>query len=139
MQSISSRIWTRVIVSISYDDNHYTRGTSKTFYYLWVKRFFDIRREIYILSILAFPSAPTPITCAPATRPRRAKDSQPSSSEAGTQLTDFFQIPPNPPRTLLVHDVIHIPKFYQRFLFWYLWMTHPPRVRVNTCAHVAPN
>ena len=29
MQSASSRIWTRVAVSISYDDNHYTTGTSK--------------------------------------------------------------------------------------------------------------
>ena len=29
MQSVSSRIWTRVAVSISYDDNHYTAGTSK--------------------------------------------------------------------------------------------------------------
>ena len=29
MQSVPSRIWTRVIVSISYDDNHYTTGTSK--------------------------------------------------------------------------------------------------------------
>ena len=28
MQSVWSRIWTRVIVSISYDDNHYTTGTS---------------------------------------------------------------------------------------------------------------
>ena len=28
MQSISSRIWTRVAVSISYNDNHYTTGTS---------------------------------------------------------------------------------------------------------------
>ena len=27
MQSFSSRIWTRVAVSISYDDNHYTTGT----------------------------------------------------------------------------------------------------------------
>ena len=27
MQSISSRIWTRVAVSISCDDNHYTTGT----------------------------------------------------------------------------------------------------------------
>ena len=26
MQSVSSRIWTRVVVSISYDDNHYTTG-----------------------------------------------------------------------------------------------------------------
>ena len=30
MQSASSRIWTRVAVSISYDDNHYTTGTSDT-------------------------------------------------------------------------------------------------------------
>ena len=28
MQSVSSRIWTCVDVSISYDDNHYTTGTS---------------------------------------------------------------------------------------------------------------
>ena len=28
MQSVSSRTWTRVTVSISYDDNHYTTGTS---------------------------------------------------------------------------------------------------------------
>ena len=28
MISVSSRIWTRVAVSISYDDNHYTTGTS---------------------------------------------------------------------------------------------------------------
>ena len=28
MQSVSSRIWIRVAVSISYDDNHYTTGTS---------------------------------------------------------------------------------------------------------------
>ena len=26
MQSVSFRIWTRVAVSISYDDNHYTTG-----------------------------------------------------------------------------------------------------------------
>ena len=26
MQSVSSRIWTRVAVSISYDDNHYATG-----------------------------------------------------------------------------------------------------------------
>ena len=28
MQSVTSRIWTRVVVSISYDDNYYTTGTS---------------------------------------------------------------------------------------------------------------
>ena len=30
MQSVLARIWTRVTVSISYDDNHYTKGTSKS-------------------------------------------------------------------------------------------------------------
>ena len=29
MQSVSSRIWTLVAVSISYDDNHYSTGTSE--------------------------------------------------------------------------------------------------------------
>ena len=29
MPSVSSRIWTRVAVFISYDDNHYTTGTSE--------------------------------------------------------------------------------------------------------------
>ena len=28
MQSVSARIWTRVAVSIPYNDNHYTTGTS---------------------------------------------------------------------------------------------------------------
>ena len=32
MQSVSSRIWTRVAVSISYDDNYYTTGTSMYVY-----------------------------------------------------------------------------------------------------------
>ena len=32
MQSVSSRIWTHVAVSISYDDNDYTTGTSNTLY-----------------------------------------------------------------------------------------------------------
>ena len=35
MQSVSSRIWTRVTVSISYDDNHYTTGTSCLAYLLF--------------------------------------------------------------------------------------------------------
>ena len=30
MQSVSYRIWTRITVSISYDDNDYTTGTSNT-------------------------------------------------------------------------------------------------------------
>ena len=33
MQSVSSRIWTCVAESISYDDNHYTTSTTFTKYY----------------------------------------------------------------------------------------------------------
>ena len=32
MQSVLSRIWTHVTVSISYDDNHYTTGLHKGIY-----------------------------------------------------------------------------------------------------------
>ena len=32
MQSVTSTIWTRVAVSISYDDNDYTTGTSVKHY-----------------------------------------------------------------------------------------------------------
>ena len=35
MQSVASRIWTRVAVSISYDDNHYTTGTSMILSRIW--------------------------------------------------------------------------------------------------------
>ena len=39
MQSVSSRIWTRVAVSISYDDNHYTTGTSESYdIYIYIKK-----------------------------------------------------------------------------------------------------
>ena len=34
MQLVSSRIWTRVTVSLSYDDNNYTTGTSSSW---WTK------------------------------------------------------------------------------------------------------
>ena len=63
-----------------------------------------------------------------------ASESQLSSSEPGTQLS-LFKIPPNPPRALPVHDVIHIPK---EFLFWHLGMTHPPRARAWTPALMLP-
>ena len=40
MQSVSSRIWTRIAVSISYDDNHYTTGTS-----------FDVYQDTHLSSL----------------------------------------------------------------------------------------
>ena len=51
-------------------------------------------------------------TCGTRHKASASPESQPSSSEAGTQLTDFSQNTPNPPRTIPVHDVIHIPRSY---------------------------
>ena len=34
MQSVSSKIWTRLAVSISNDDNHYTMGTATILKYI---------------------------------------------------------------------------------------------------------
>ena len=50
----------------------------------------------------------------------------------------FFSNPKNPQPTLPVHDIIHTPwsQFLTGVLFWHLWMTHPPRARVCTRAHV---
>ena len=67
-----------------------------------------------------------------------SSESQPSSSEAGTQLTAFFSnlsprfrgvTPPKYPD----------PNSYQGFLFWHLWMTHPLRALMNISVNVAPN
>ena len=40
MQSASSGIWTRVAVSISYDDSHYTTGISNKLFCTWL---YDIK------------------------------------------------------------------------------------------------
>ena len=100
----------------------------ETLYYLWVKRFFDIRREAqsFYAGFSIYPPHNTCSTRHKASASERASESQPSSSEEKLNSTDFFQIPPNLPRTLPVHDVIHIPKSYLGFFFWHLWMTHPP-------------
>ena len=41
MQSVSSRIWTRVAVSISYDDKHYTTGTK----YVYIDNMFVLQND----------------------------------------------------------------------------------------------
>ena len=54
MQSVSSRIWTRVAVYISYDDNDYTTGTVDKckFFYIFSFRFLFFSRlhEIFAKS-----------------------------------------------------------------------------------------
>ena len=59
-----------------------------------------------------------------------------SRSAAKTQLTAFFQIPKI--FSASGHDVIHVPGriSYLSFLLWHLWLSHPPRTRVNTCTQL---
>ena len=63
MQSVSSRIWTRVAVSISYDDNHYTTGTSSLslffffFFYIFEKHLLTKLKGFiyfYLIRIILF-------------------------------------------------------------------------------------
>ena len=107
-------------------------------YYLWVKRFFNIRREI--------PSfyADFSICPKPHAHPHKASVSKQKSTfffDGKTQLTDFSQIPPNPPCTLPVLDVIRTPSLVSHlgFLLWHLWMTRLLRVRCEhlpSCLHL---
>ena len=112
--------------------------TYQTFYSLWVKRFVDIRRVIHNLSMLTFPSAPPPPPPPPHAIPRH-------KLLAWSRWARLL-------RTLKLNLLTFLKSFrcmtsftppghisYLGFLFWHLWMTHPPRARVNTCAHVSPN
>ena len=85
---------------------------------------------------------PPPTRVAPTTRPLRASESHPSSSDRKTQLTDFLQNPLNPPRALPVHDVIQIPKsqFSIRDFYFYICERHILPARALTPApKFAPN
>ena len=57
MQSVSSRIWTRVVVSISYNDNHYTTGHLLN-WYLYHR--FQIRSRYLFLFLLSHDCAVEP-------------------------------------------------------------------------------
>ena len=57
-----------------------------------------------------------------------------ASSKSKSQLLLFFQIPKI--HSASGNDVIHVLDLisYLGFLLWHLWLSHPPRARVNTCA-----
>ena len=103
----------------------------ETFYYLWVKRFFDIRKEIH----LTFPSAPNHVR----TR-RKATASQRKSTFffRPQNSTLFFKSPKILRARFWCMTSFTYPShtFYLGFLFWHIWMTHPSRARVNTCARL---
>ena len=58
-------------------------------------------------------------------------------AQVGISTNCFFsKITQNPQSIASGQDVIYIPKIisYSGFLLWQLWLSHPPRVSVNTCA-----
>ena len=84
-----------------------------------------------------FSICPPTTTCGTRRKASASSESQPSSSDAKTQLTDFSQISAHVSGAWRhSHPWSHS---YLGFLFWYLWMMRPLRARVNTRVHVAPN
>ena len=108
----------------------------KTFYYLFeFKVFWHEERETQFLSILTFPSDPTTCGTPPQTTglASTSSENQLPSSSIKSQLL-FFKSPNHQP-IASGHAVIHIPSHisYLGFLLWHLWLSHPPRARMNTC------
>ena len=136
-------------------------GTKLLFTFLCV-RFFDMRRERHNF-FLCWLFHLTPTMCGPLlqttglasassknllpssnvksqlqlTQPTcgaRSAQSFLASPRSKSRLTVFFQIP----KILSAsgHDVFHVPGpiSYLGFLLWHLWLSHLPRVRMNTCA-----
>ena len=112
----------------------------ETFYYLWVKRLFDIRRDIPSF-YTDFSICPKP-RATPATRPpawlRWASECHPSSSEQGTQLIQLFKSTP----TLPVRDVTHVPGLSSIWdSYWYIseWHVRFGRAREHLRSCLPPN
>ena len=59
MQSVSSRIWTPVAVSISYDDNHYTTGTSMEIFSINENVPYFRQRCLSLLKKISFGTLPS--------------------------------------------------------------------------------
>ena len=117
----------------------------ETFITFFKFRFFDTRRERQIFSMLTVrpSSALTSLTQPTRARtpqstlhwPRPGPKNQLVSSNSKSQLTLFIQNLEESQPIASGHDLIYIPNpiFYLGFLLWDLWLSLPPRTRVNTC------
>ena len=117
----------------------------ETFYYLLeFKVFRQVERETQFFSMLAFPSEPHHVRH-PCHKllvwPRRAPKidfpclSPNLNSLVRSQISTVF-FSNSKILSASRHDVIHDPGPipYLGFLLWHLWLSRPPRVRVNTCS-----
>ena len=78
MQSVSSRMWTRVAVSISYDDNHYTTGTSLMIVLHWSLS--DSKSPQVSRTLLGILAVLNNVVWMVSTRPPTSKSSSPFSN-----------------------------------------------------------
>ena len=119
----------------------------ETFYYLWIKGYstWEERDTIFLCWLLLHRQLSTqPTRGARSAQSRLASlrsESQPSRSEAGTQLPAVSQIPKSSADTSGAWRHSQSPGLnsYLGFSFWHLWMTYPLRAHVNTCVNVALN
>ena len=88
--------------------------------------------------MLNFPSDPT--TCGTPSQTTGlaspSSENRLASSKPKSQLTVFFFFKyQNPQPIASVHDIIHFPGHISSLglLLWHLWLSHPPRARMNTC------
>ena len=67
-------------------------------------------------------------------------ENQFASPRSECQLPLFSKITQNPQPIISGHDVIHIFSLisYPGVLLWRLWLSHPSRASVNTCAQCVP-
>ena len=128
-------VWNRHRESEIYDIHEIGSGTK--LYYFWVKGYstWGERDTIFLCWLLLH--LPQTMWGTPSANywsglggPR--KSTFPSGRRNSTNC--FSQIP----KILSAsgYDVIHLPRSHflsGNFLFWHLWMTHPPHARVNTC------
>ena len=94
-------------------------------------------------TIMTVPSKPT--TCGASHGPNSPRLAEARKSTCFAQVristnSNFSKITPNPLPIASRHDVIQIPSpiSYPGFLSWHLWLSHPPRMSVNTCTQCVP-
>ena len=91
-----------------------------------------------IFTMLTVPSNPANAGASRSTKLTGLAQVQKSTRFVQPQIStnSFFQNTQESQPIASGHDIIHIPSpiFYPGFLWWHLWLSHPPRANVNTCA-----
>ena len=110
----------------------------ETFYYLFEFKVFRLEERethnflLYWLFHLIPPGAAP--RCKLLVWLQRSPENQLPSSSVESRLTAFFQIPKSSARRFRTWRHSHPQSIsYPVFLLWHLWLSYPPRVRVNTC------